>query len=60
MSTMFSQCMAVSLDRCLPVYYEQLVLQPREQLARVLRFLELHWIGWDSRCGYDVNVYYYC
>jgi len=48
------------LDRCLPVYYEQLVLQPREQLARVLRFLELHWIGWESRCGYDVNVYYYC
>jgi len=43
MSTMFSQCMTVSVERCLPVYYEQLVLQPQEQLARVLRFLEVDW-----------------
>ena len=43
MSTMFSQCMAVSVDRCLPVYYEQLVLQPRQQLGRVLQFLGLDW-----------------
>jgi len=43
MSTMFSQCMAVSVDRCLPVYYEQLVLEPREQLRRVLQFLGVDW-----------------
>jgi len=43
MSTMFSQCMAVSVDRCLPVYYEQLVLEPREQLRRVLEFLGIDW-----------------
>jgi len=43
MSTMFSQCMTVRLDRCLPVYYEQLVLEPREQLRRVLRFVGVDW-----------------
>jgi len=43
MSTMFSQCMAVSVDRCLPVYYEQLVLEPREQLRRVLQFVGVDW-----------------
>jgi len=43
MSTMFSQCMTVTVERCLPVYYEQLVLEPREQLQRVLRFLGVAW-----------------
>jgi len=43
MSTMFSQCMAVKVDRCLPVYYEQLVLEPREQLRRVLKFIGVDW-----------------
>jgi len=43
MSTMFSQCIVVGADRCLPVYYEQLVLWPREQLARVLEFIGADW-----------------
>ena len=43
MSTMFSQCMTVTVERCLPVYYEQLVLEPREQLQRVQRFLGVAW-----------------
>jgi len=43
MSTMFSQCIAVSVDRCIPVYYEQLVLEPREQLSRVLKFIGVDW-----------------
>jgi len=43
MSTMFSQCMAVTVDKCLPVYYEQLVLEPRQQLRRVLQFLDVDW-----------------
>jgi len=43
MSTMFSQCLVVGVDRCLPVYYEQLVLEPRQQLQRVLQFVGADW-----------------
>uniref|UniRef100_A0A8C4QTQ5 Protein-tyrosine sulfotransferase n=1 Tax=Eptatretus burgeri TaxID=7764 RepID=A0A8C4QTQ5_EPTBU len=41
--SMFEQCRLVGRSRCLPVRYEQLVLQPRSTLQRVLAFLQLPW-----------------
>ena len=28
---------------CLPVYYERLVLQPKQQMQRILKFLGITW-----------------
>ncbi|KAK7820300.1 hypothetical protein U0070_007506 [Myodes glareolus] len=40
---MHAQCMEVGRDKCLPVYYEQLVLHPRCSLKRILDFLGITW-----------------
>jgi len=40
---MYMQCKEVGPERCLRVYYEQLVLHPREQMERVLEFLDVPW-----------------
>ncbi|CAO2629055.1 Protein-tyrosine sulfotransferase 2 [Lemmus lemmus] len=40
---MYAQCMEVGRDKCLPVYYEQLVLHPRRSLKRILDFLGITW-----------------
>ncbi|XP_018959762.1 protein-tyrosine sulfotransferase 2-like [Cyprinus carpio] len=40
---MLSQCMAVGRSRCMTVRYEDLVLQPRATMGRVLRFLKSPW-----------------
>ncbi|ERE76806.1 protein-tyrosine sulfotransferase 2-like protein [Cricetulus griseus] len=40
---MYAQCMEVGRDKCLPVYYEQLVLHPRRSLKRILDFLGIAW-----------------
>ncbi len=40
---MLSQCMAVGQSRCMTVRYEDLVLQPRATMHRVLRFLNTPW-----------------
>ncbi|KAF7464450.1 protein-tyrosine sulfotransferase 2 [Marmota monax] len=40
---MYSQCMEVGRDKCLPVYYEQLVLHPRRSLQLILDFLGIAW-----------------
>jgi protein-tyrosine sulfotransferase len=39
---MYSQCISIK-DRCLPVYYEQLVLHPEAEIRKVLKFLEIPW-----------------
>ena len=41
--TMFSQCQTAGETRCLPVYYEQLVLYPEKEMRKLLNFLELQW-----------------
>ncbi|XP_034034023.1 protein-tyrosine sulfotransferase 1-like [Thalassophryne amazonica] len=41
--TMFSQCEAAGVTRCLPVRYEQLVLHPEMEMRKLLHFLELQW-----------------
>ncbi|XP_023369064.1 protein-tyrosine sulfotransferase 2 isoform X1 [Otolemur garnettii] len=40
---MYAQCMEVGKDKCLPVYYEQLVLHPRRSLKLILDFLGIGW-----------------
>ena len=41
--TMYYQCSQVGPRRCLPVYYEQLVLHPKETLNKLLQFLDIRW-----------------
>uniref|UniRef100_A0A0B7ADI3 Protein-tyrosine sulfotransferase n=1 Tax=Arion vulgaris TaxID=1028688 RepID=A0A0B7ADI3_9EUPU len=41
--TMYGQCLHVGPYRCLPVYYEQLVLHPKEWMVRILEFLNIPW-----------------
>lgn len=40
---MYAQCLHVGPHRCMPVYYEQLALHPREWMVRILRFLKIPW-----------------
>ncbi|XP_071078002.1 protein-tyrosine sulfotransferase 2 isoform X3 [Desmodus rotundus] len=40
---MYAQCVEVGRDKCLPVYYEQLVLHPRRSLQLILDFLGIAW-----------------
>ncbi|KAK6191532.1 hypothetical protein SNE40_003197 [Patella caerulea] len=40
---MYSQCVRVGPTRCLPVYYEQLVLHPEVWMHRILNFLDIPW-----------------
>lgn len=42
-SAMNEQCNQLGPQHCLPVYYEQLVLHPREWMQKILKFLELPW-----------------
>ncbi|GAV03062.1 hypothetical protein RvY_13544 [Ramazzottius varieornatus] len=43
MELMFAQCRQVGPDRCMLVYYEQLVLHPKVWLQRISTFLALPW-----------------
>ncbi|XP_077283002.1 tyrosylprotein sulfotransferase [Arctopsyche grandis] len=40
---MHGQCKDVGPDKCLVVHYEQLVLHPRDQMDRILKFLDVPW-----------------
>ena len=42
---MYRQCMQIGPSRCLPVYYEHLVLHPEPNMRAILTFLDL---AWDS------------
>lgn len=43
METMYHLCMKVGSDKCLAVYYEQLVLHPEEVMKNILNFLDIPW-----------------
>ena len=43
MESMYYQCVRVGPSRCLPVYYEQLVLHPVEWTKKILHFLDVPW-----------------
>uniref|UniRef100_A0A7M4EWJ9 Protein-tyrosine sulfotransferase n=1 Tax=Crocodylus porosus TaxID=8502 RepID=A0A7M4EWJ9_CROPO len=40
---MYSQCQEIGRSRCLPVYYEQLVLHPEQSLQAIMQFLGIAW-----------------
>jgi len=40
---MYGQCMHVGPTRCLPVYYEHLVLHPEPNMRDILAFLDIAW-----------------
>ena len=40
---MYNQCILVGRERCLPVYYEQLVLKPKYTLQKIFKFLNIDW-----------------
>ncbi|KAI6235724.1 Protein-tyrosine sulfotransferase [Aphelenchoides besseyi] len=40
---MYEQCKAVGSERCLMVFYEQLVLHPESEMRRILNYLGLPW-----------------
>jgi protein-tyrosine sulfotransferase len=41
--TMYEQCNEVGPQRCLMVYYEQLVLHPEKEMRKILEYLDLPW-----------------
>lgn len=41
--SMYDQCLRVGKQYCLPVFYEQLVLHPKEWMEKILTFLDLPW-----------------
>ncbi|XP_068158840.1 protein-tyrosine sulfotransferase isoform X2 [Drosophila tropicalis] len=40
---MHEQCRDIGKDRCMMVYYEQLVLHPEEWMRKILKFLDVPW-----------------
>ncbi|XP_075755010.1 protein-tyrosine sulfotransferase 2 [Pelodiscus sinensis] len=40
---MYSQCVEIGQSRCLPVYYEQLVLHPEQSMRAIMQFLDISW-----------------
>lgn len=42
-TTMHDQCKEIGPDRCLLVKYEKLVLQPKESMEEILKFLDIPW-----------------
>ncbi|VDM60535.1 unnamed protein product [Angiostrongylus costaricensis] len=59
MEVMDEQCTTVG-DKCLKVYYEQLVLHPEPQMRRILDFLKLPWnesvLHHEEYIGKDVKL----
>lgn len=41
--SMFVQCELLGKDKCMYVYYEKLVLNPKETIEKILQFLDLPW-----------------
>ena len=42
-TVMYTQCMIIGAERCLPVYFEQVVLYPEREMKKILRFLDIPW-----------------
>jgi protein-tyrosine sulfotransferase len=43
MEDMYNQCILIGRERCLPIYYEQLVLQPKYVLQKIFKFIDIDW-----------------
>ncbi|KAH7731332.1 Protein TPST-1 [Aphelenchoides avenae] len=59
-STMYEQCHIVGPERCIMVYYEQLVLHPEREMKRLLSFLDLPWnssvLHHEELIGKDISL----
>lgn len=42
-SVMYQKCIKIGSQRCMIVYYEQLVLHPKIWVRHILKFLEIPW-----------------
>lgn len=42
-TTMYEQCKEIGDEKCLIVHYEQLVLQPKLSMKKILNFLNIPW-----------------
>ncbi|CEF60503.2 Sulfotransferase domain and P-loop containing nucleoside triphosphate hydrolase domain-containing protein [Strongyloides ratti] len=42
-NAMYNECKTIGKERCMVVYYEQLILHPRKTMENVLNFLDLPW-----------------
>lgn len=40
---MYAQCLEIGVRKCLPVYYEQLVLHPKQTMQAIIEFLSIPW-----------------
>ncbi|NP_001088427.1 tyrosylprotein sulfotransferase 2 L homeolog precursor [Xenopus laevis] len=40
---MYAQCLEIGEQKCLPVYYEQLVLHPKQTMRSIIEFLGIPW-----------------
>ncbi|NP_001017031.1 protein-tyrosine sulfotransferase 2 precursor [Xenopus tropicalis] len=40
---MYAQCLEIGERKCLPVYYEQLVLHPKQTMRSIIEFLGISW-----------------
>ncbi|KAG9487022.1 hypothetical protein GDO78_007084 [Eleutherodactylus coqui] len=40
---MYAQCLEIGEHKCLPVYYEQLVLHPKQTMHAIIEFLGIPW-----------------
>ncbi|KAM5192538.1 protein-tyrosine sulfotransferase 2 isoform 1-T4 [Mantella aurantiaca] len=40
---MYAQCLEIGERKCLPVYYEQLVLHPKQTMQAIINFLGIPW-----------------
>ncbi|KAM8960106.1 protein-tyrosine sulfotransferase 2 [Pelodytes ibericus] len=40
---MYAQCLEIGERKCLPVYYEQLVLHPKQTMHAIIEFLGISW-----------------
>uniref|UniRef100_A0A7E4UU72 Protein-tyrosine sulfotransferase n=1 Tax=Panagrellus redivivus TaxID=6233 RepID=A0A7E4UU72_PANRE len=60
LKSMFSQCVILGPNRCLPVYYEKLVLSTEQQMRRITNFLGIEWTGnfleHEKHVGSDVKL----
>ena len=43
LDNMYAQCLLVGPTRCLPVYYERLILNPEPEMRKILQFLNIPW-----------------
>ena len=43
MESMYFLCMKAGSGKCMPVFYEQLVLHPEDELRKIFAFLDIPW-----------------